>query len=1068
MAQLIVGAVGAGIGFLIGGPTGAQVGWAIGSTVGGMLAAPDQQGPRLSERTVQLSSYGAAVPELWGGYRLAGNVIWSTDLIEASNTESAGKGGPDVTTYSYSVSCAVAICDGTIGSIRRIWADAKLVYDARADADTATQAASAAFAVFMTIYTGTEAQLPDATIEAAEGAGDVEAFRGTAYVVFTGLPLGDYGNRIPNFTFEVTSESAQSVASEEIVPYVVGDWAVSGDAPMHSTGDAVYDNISIDGVAGSIPGPFSSLADAIAAIQASKGEDWANVICWWDSANSVPNVFSNGADLALEDPHYCYIAIGPDPINNIYNQNDEAIATVGAFAALESPGSGPTSVSLSRYYLANYVFRKTYSTFAIGTPEHYPIINNHDTLHYSANYPTPYFPSIVAAIPAVIRVKRTPYIASQSCEAGDPAVLGVAQLPGAPTACISASGEITPNYQYTPDTGTFKALAEITYGTAELTSNGLTPVLRTTDPNYSSSTYWTAAATAAGVTGTYGVDYPVIVTDVGIGTVSADQVEAGSALLSAIVTDLCVSAGLTIGQIDVTALDDVVLGYVRPRVMSARAALEPLRQVYHFDAVESGDKIKFVKRGGASVATIQIDDLGARIDSAGEPIEHSRRQESELPAAVRVSYQSPTADFQVGVQQAQRRAGASAQVVQVELPLVLSDLEAAQTADVLLYEAWVSRTQRKISAARSYTRLEPTDVITIVDGGSSYVLRVMDKNEDGGVVELDCQDEDAATYSPDSTAGAVSGGGSAIRFDGPTKLYAMDIPLLRDADNSLGHYVGATGFRTEWRGARLFRSTDAGANYSALQDIDRRVTAGVSASALRDFDGGNLVDETNTVDVTLVNGTLSTITRAQLLNSGNAALLGDEIINFRTATLVSGTTYRLSGLLRGRLGTEDAQATHAIGERFVLLDAGSLLRQSTPASLVDVAVLLKAVGRGYSVDDAYTVSFTDTAISSKPLAPVHLFATRRDDGTYAAQWVRRTRFSAPWIDSTDAPLGEDVEAYRVRVLNGATVVEQQVVYTTAATFGDAGSPLINYTGYTLEVCQLSSTVGAGFAATATL
>jgi len=45
--------------------------------------------------------------------------------------------------------------------------------------------------------------LPDPKIEAVEGAGLAPAYRGTAYVVFENLQVADYGNRVPQFTFEV-------------------------------------------------------------------------------------------------------------------------------------------------------------------------------------------------------------------------------------------------------------------------------------------------------------------------------------------------------------------------------------------------------------------------------------------------------------------------------------------------------------------------------------------------------------------------------------------------------------------------------------------------------------------------------------------------------------------------------------------------------------------------------------------------------------------------------------------------------------------------------------------------
>ena len=65
----------------------------------------------------------------------------------------------------------------------------------------------------------------------------------------------------------------------------------------------------------------------------------------------------------------------------------------------------------------------------------------------------------------------------------------------------------------------------------------------------------------------------------------------------------------------------------------------------------------------------------------------------------------------------------------------------------------------------------------------------------------------------------------------------------------------------------------------------------------------NTFDEANTVTVTLLGGALFSTSEFLVLNGDNAALLGDEIIQFKTATLVSGTTYILSGLLRGRRGT---------------------------------------------------------------------------------------------------------------------------------------------------------------------
>ena len=48
-----------------------------------------------------------------------------------------------------------------------------------------------------------EDQAPDPLIEAKEGGGDAPAYRGLAYLVFERLPLAEFGNRIPQLSFEV-------------------------------------------------------------------------------------------------------------------------------------------------------------------------------------------------------------------------------------------------------------------------------------------------------------------------------------------------------------------------------------------------------------------------------------------------------------------------------------------------------------------------------------------------------------------------------------------------------------------------------------------------------------------------------------------------------------------------------------------------------------------------------------------------------------------------------------------------------------------------------------------------
>ncbi len=201
MATLVLTALGNTIGGALGG-VGAAVGGAVGALAGqavdSLIFRPgSRSGPRLSDLQVQTSRYGAQIPRLYGTIRAAGTVIWSTDLQE-SNETSGGKGQPDVTRYSYSASFAVALSARAIGRIGRIWADGNLLRGAAGD----FKAPVGAFRVHL----GAQDQAVDALIAADVGLDEAPAYRGCAYVVFEGLQLADYGNRIPSLTFEVIAD----------------------------------------------------------------------------------------------------------------------------------------------------------------------------------------------------------------------------------------------------------------------------------------------------------------------------------------------------------------------------------------------------------------------------------------------------------------------------------------------------------------------------------------------------------------------------------------------------------------------------------------------------------------------------------------------------------------------------------------------------------------------------------------------------------------------------------------------------------------------------------------------
>jgi hypothetical protein len=194
MATLVFSALGTALG----GPLGGAIGALAGRQLDGALFGPaPRNGPRLRELEVSLSSYGTAIPRLHGRMRVAGAIIWASELQEHSELRGTGKGTPALTTYGYTANLAVALSSRPIQGLGRIWADGKLLRGVAGDLKAGGQ---------LRIHHGHDDQPPDPLIAASEGEQRCPAFRGIAYVVFEALDLSDFGNRIPALTFEVIAD----------------------------------------------------------------------------------------------------------------------------------------------------------------------------------------------------------------------------------------------------------------------------------------------------------------------------------------------------------------------------------------------------------------------------------------------------------------------------------------------------------------------------------------------------------------------------------------------------------------------------------------------------------------------------------------------------------------------------------------------------------------------------------------------------------------------------------------------------------------------------------------------
>ncbi len=565
------------------------------------------------------------------------------------------------------------------------------------------------------------------------------------------------------------------------------------------------------------------------------------------------------------------------------------------------------------------------------------------------------------------------------------------------------------------------------------------------------------------------------------GIMYLDRGAGGSVPLTQVVADLSNRAGLEAADIDTTELvGDVVKGYAVSRVSTVRAASEPLATAYAFDAVESDGKLKFVKRGGASVATITQDDLGSKGGDNDYWVQ-TRTQEQELPMRLTVGYNDINRDYQEGAESVKRSSSPfpvmySKNEETLSLPIVFNSTEARGIAESLLYRSWVERDNYETILPWKYLALDPADIITVnLDDGATYTARLGAINM-GADLSLDISgvSEDIANYSStligednfvDST---ISGAVSA------TKLIAHNVPLLADThDQARGSsviYIQAAPYTAAgaWAGVTVYKSNN-NIDWTVLTRVVNEASYGTTTSSLGTPADVFAIDTINTLDIIPVVGgnDLVSITTAQLLDGAlNMVVVGDEVINFKNVTDNGDGSYTLDTFLRGRRGTDTVADSHSTGENYYLVSTDNTDGSIIPLSDIGNNRYFKAVGAGQTLEDVPLITVVPTGEDLKPYAPVN--ATRTADtpaaGDITVGWTRRTRISGGGVGTL--PLNEDTESYEVDILDGTggTVLRtlastsESVEYDTADITADFGSvPTTLY----VRIYQLSAQVGRG-------
>ncbi|WP_417491414.1 baseplate multidomain protein megatron [Maricaulis sp.] len=527
---------------------------------------------------------------------------------------------------------------------------------------------------------------------------------------------------------------------------------------------------------------------------------------------------------------------------------------------------------------------------------------------------------------------------------------------------------------------------------------------------------------------------------------------AGLVPVAAIIAEVCAAAGLA--EFDVSAVDDLVAGYVLPQPVAARAALEPLIEVLGIDALPRASALAFASAGTAMATLNLVEPVqparGAALERIDPPV-------FDLPRELSLDFIDDTAEYRPGHAVA-RGLFETVQSLARSAP-VLADPHLARSWCIdALAEIEVRPAQLGLHLPPSLLALEAGDAVSLdgevwraetLDGGASRQAGLRPPRLRSGVWQ--------------GSAGGVTG--APLQPPARPQVIALDLPLDGRETGPRGGVLVA-GFAEPWPGALDVYCETGEGGWERRCQLRRPARIGV---LLEDLALGPVGywDEAASLQIELSGGELASLSREAVLNGANrlAVSLGDgdwEVLQFANAELVAERRYRLTGLLRGQGGT---LATGAMaGAVCIVLDEALAVLPLLEAEIGN-PVAMRAVASGRAADDgqAAEISVTGEDRDLWPFAPVHVTADHAG-GVVSVSWTRRTRIGGDDWRAADVPLGEDAEAWQIELLDGAVVVHSETVMASAWSISEAD--LVTRLGAVpatleLRIAQISARTGPG-------
>ena len=531
--------------------------------------------------------------------------------------------------------------------------------------------------------------------------------------------------------------------------------------------------------------------------------------------------------------------------------------------------------------------------------------------------------------------------------------------------------------------------------------------------------------------------------------------------LNLIVAELCELSGLT--DYDVSKLYGLVSGFAVTKVDTTRSALQNLMMAYDFACFEREGVLTFESNIQGAPYPFKSELLVANPET-GSGLEQTRASKAEISGRVRLKFLDESKDYQLGYSEAQFPEDEDVTVSEYTVPVVMAQNFAKAIAERWLVNGRIARDEVQFALPPSMQTVEVGDKFSI--DGSAQIFRVTEIEEAGSRIisahrvennEIIVSSRNEILHVPFRSASEL-----------PVYPVFLDLPMLPNASNSAAPFIAINA--EPWPGSVSVHSSD---QQSGGFELNTVVTSssifGTLGTEFVRSDPGRFSTGLS-LDVSISSGDLQSKNEIEVLNGQNAAAIWNEsveaweVFQFSNANLIAPKLYRLSGFLRGQLGTEFAVSdVHPIGAEIVFLDE-NMSRIALQDNEFGLERFFQVGPSKSSLSSESMRSSTQTfsGVVNRPYSPVHFSQDLNDLGEDVYSWTRRSRVLGDSWQGYDVPLGEDAELYLVSIWAGSQLLRQVETDSNNWTY-PTGLKIIDELQGTLEIAisQVSDTFGPG-------